>query len=112
MPLYNYICPDNGWRGEVWHPMAMELNDWGHLCYVARIPLGDTDPATPVQREISTPHIITSTSDSDLKSKGFAKLVKRDDGVYENVTCLDHEQRYFKRGEVDSMPDLNKRIHD
>ena len=35
---------------------------------------------------------------------GFTKLVKRDDGVYENVTRLPGESRYMEKGKADTLP--------
>jgi putative FmdB family regulatory protein len=50
--------------------------------------------------------------DSDLKGKGFAKLVRRDKGVYENVTALDHESRYYRADRPETMPDIRLRVGD
>jgi len=61
---------------------------------------------------ISAPAIAVSDSDNRIKEKGFVKLVKRDQGVYENVTALDHEKRYVKAGDKESLPDLKSRIED
>lgn len=52
------------------------------------------------------------TGDVALKEKGFAKLVRRDKGVYENVTALDHENRYYRADRPETMPDLKRRITD
>ena len=57
-------------------------------------------------------NIATPTSDTSLKEKGFAKLVRRDKGVYENVTATDKESRYFYADKPETMPDLKKRIGD
>lgn len=66
----------------------------------------------PVKRLISLPNINVPQSNADLKNMGFSKLVRRDDGVYENVTALDHESRYMESGKPETMPDLSKRISD
>ena len=50
--------------------------------------------------------------DSQLKSQGFAKLVRRDKGVYENVTALDGEKRFVTADDPSSMPDLKRRNMD
>ncbi len=47
-------------------------------------------------------------SDSDWRNMGFTKLVKRDDGVYENVTQRGNESRYMERGKPETMPDVSK----
>jgi len=112
MPIYQYYCKSNGRKVSVFHPMAVELKDWGELCYVAQLSLGDTDPAAPVVRQIGTPYVHVATGPSQLKELGFTKLVRRDAGVYENVTALDGESRYFKAGKKSTAPHLHKKIRD
>ena len=112
MPAYYYFCEANGRTVEVTHTIDATLKTWGEVCYVAQIPLGDTDPLAPAQKVISAPAIAIPVSNTKLKEKGFAKLVKRDQGVYENVTALDHEKRYVKSGDPSSLPDLKSRIED
>ncbi len=63
--------------------------------------------------------IITATfgigvpkSNNDLKSMGFTKLVKRDNGVYENVTATGGESKYVKAGDPKTLPHLRKKIAD
>lgn len=51
-------------------------------------------------------------SNSDLKSMGFTKLVKRDNGVYENVTATGGESKYVKAGDKKTLPHLHKKISD
>jgi len=112
MPAYDYFCVANGQTVEATHPISVTLKTWGEICYVTQIPIGDTDPLAPVQKLISAPAVTIPTSNATLKEKGFVKLVKRDQGVYENVTALDHEKRFFKAGDPSSVPDLKKRIED
>ena len=112
MPLYDYHCPANGETVEVSHSVDAVVRNWGELCFAAQRPLGDTDPFAAVKKVLQTVAILVPTSDSELKSKGFAKLVKRDVGVYENVTALDGEKRYMKSGDASSVPDLKKRLND
>ena len=78
----------------------------------AQVPLGDTDFLAPVRKVISAPAIAVPVSNSDLRSKGFTKLVKRDDGVYENVTRSGDEARYMRAGQSDTLPHLHKKIGD
>ena len=66
----------------------------------------------PIRRLLSVPNISTPTGDTDLKSKGFTKLVRRDKGVYENVTALENESRVFEAGKPETMPDLRRKIQD
>ena len=43
-----------------------------------------------------------------LKDLGFKKLVRRDKGVYENVTATDKESRYFDANDPSSAPHIPK----
>ena len=65
-----------------------------------------------VSRIICPVGLATPTGDSELKDKGFAKLVRRDKGVYENVTAMDHESRYYHANRPETMPDIKRRITD
>ncbi|MCC8190000.1 MAG: zinc ribbon domain-containing protein [Planctomycetes bacterium] len=66
----------------------------------------------PVSRVIFPVGLATPTGDSELKDKGFAKLVRRDKGVYENVTAMDHESRYYHADRPETMPDIKRRVGD
>ena len=66
----------------------------------------------PVRRLIPLINISTPKSDSEYKEMGFAKLVRRDTGVYENVTALDGESRFFEADKPETMPDIKRRISD
>ena len=70
------------------------------------------DCGQAVERLIPRVYISTPTTDSELKSKGFAKLVRRDAGVYENVTALDGESRIMEADKPETIPDLKRRIRD
>ena len=65
-----------------------------------------------VKRILSAPFISCQKANSELRDMGFTKLVKRDDGVYENVTRRDGESRYMQRDKPETMPHLNKTISD
>lgn len=113
MPLYEYHCKANDLIVEVSHPMDSKLKTWGELCFAAQIPLEDTDPMEEVTRIFTrAPGVAVATFNSEIKNMGFTKLVKRDDGVYENVTATGEEKRYMNRGEAESMPNLKKKIGD
>ena len=113
MPVYEYNGDANGRTIEVNHTVSMKVSNWGELCYAAGIDFGNTDPTAPVRRIITkAPGVSVPVSNSDLKNQGFTKLVKRDNGVYENVTATGDEKRYMKRGDKDSIPHLNKKISD
>lgn len=66
----------------------------------------------PVRKYISRIYVNTPKTNTDIKDMGFTKLVKRDDGVYENVTRRGDDQRYMKAGQPDSVPDLSRIISD
>ena len=67
----------------------------------------------PIRRLISPPMSIRSTrSDGDLRNMGFTKLVRRDKGVYENVTASDGEGRIIDAGKPETLPDIRKKIGD
>ena len=101
MPRYDYFCEKNQQTVEVTHPIATRLQTWGELCELAGIELRDVPAATPVRRIITTPPMAnTPVGNSGLKNLGFTKLVKRDDGVYENVTRSGTEARYMKAGDA------------
>ena len=65
-----------------------------------------------IRRLISRTFISTPKTDTDLKGMGFTKLVKRDQGVYENVTATGGESRYMEAGKPETMPDLKRKISD
>lgn len=70
------------------------------------------DCQKPVQKIISQINISCPRTNSELRDLGFTKLVKRDDGVYENVTARDGDSRYMQRGKPETIPDLSKTITD
>jgi len=65
-----------------------------------------------VGRIIARPNINRPKGDTELRDLGFTKLVRRDDGVYENVTARDGESRYMVKGRPETMPDVKKNIKD
>ncbi|MBW1720809.1 MAG: zinc ribbon domain-containing protein [Deltaproteobacteria bacterium] len=65
-----------------------------------------------VRKIISRPNINMPKSDTELRDLGFTKLVKRDDGVYENVTARDGESRIVHRDQPATYPNLKKTITD
>jgi putative FmdB family regulatory protein len=62
----------------------------------------------PIKKLISLVGVSTPKTNSELKDMGFTKLVKRDDGVYENVTARDGDSRYMERGKPETVPDISK----
>lgn len=66
----------------------------------------------PVERLISRTFLMAPKSDTDLRNMGFTKLVKRDEGVYENVTRRGSDAKFMERGKNDTLPNLAKTITD
>lgn len=58
----------------------------------------------PVKRLISAPHLSFPKGDAELKSQGFTKLVRKEKGVYENVTRRDGEHREVRIGDHQTYP--------
>ncbi len=113
MPRYEYRCEANNRNVEVKHTMSESLNNWGELCDLAKIEPGDTPLDSSVRRIIScAPQVRIPVGNSKLKEKGFTKLVRRDQGVYENVTATGSEKRYFRSDDPTSMPHIHKKIED
>ncbi len=113
MPVYDYRCAANGRTVEVAHDSSMTVRNWGELCFLAQVQPGKTDPGAPVERVfLSAPAISVTKSNSEIKAMGFTKLVKRDDGVYENVTAMNGESRYMVRGKKETLPHIHKKVDD
>ncbi len=66
----------------------------------------------PVRKLVSRISIAVPKSNSALKDLGFTKLVKRDNGVYENVTARGKDSRYVHRDRTETLPNLKKTISD
>jgi putative FmdB family regulatory protein len=67
---------------------------------------------SPVNKRVSRINISTPRTNSELRDLGFTKLVRRDDGVYENVTARSGDSRYMVRGRPETLPDVKKTIAD
>ncbi|MEJ5359312.1 MAG: zinc ribbon domain-containing protein [Desulfobacterales bacterium] len=66
----------------------------------------------PVRKRISRAFVRAPKTNAELRDLGFTKLVRRDDGVYENVTAREGESRIMRRGDAGSLPDLKRTISD
>lgn len=66
----------------------------------------------PVRRLISRPMISVPRTNAEIRDAGFTKLVRRDSGVYENVTARGGESRYVDADKPETMPDLSRVISD
>jgi hypothetical protein len=112
MPAYEYECPLQGKSYEVVHGMDTVIKTWGDLCAVAGMDLGDTPAEVAVRKLMPLPGISCPTGDTKYKEMGFTKLVRREQGVYENVTATGSESRYMKANDPSTMPHLHKKITD
>ena len=65
-----------------------------------------------VQKIISRINISCPKFNAELRDMGFTKLVRRDNGVYENVTTRDGDSRYMISGKPETIPNLSKTISD
>lgn len=65
-----------------------------------------------VRKCFSYINIRTPKTNSELRDLGFTKLVKRDDGVYENVTARNRDGRLVIRDKPETLLDLKKTIKD
>jgi hypothetical protein len=66
----------------------------------------------PVSRLIQPAHIKRRLLNSELRDKGFTKLVRVDDGVFENVTRRGGEPKFVDRRDPATFPVLEKTIKD
>jgi len=91
MPIYEYEHENEGCALGKRFELRQSIND----------PPLDVCPecGAPVKKLISRTHMRTPAGDAKLKDTGFTKLVRRDKGVYENVTP--------RKGEK-SLLDFNK----
>jgi len=66
----------------------------------------------PVSKLISHTSFSAPKTNGELRDLGFTKLVKRDDGVYENVTARNGDSKLMVRGKPETIPDIKKTIRD
>jgi len=104
MPVYEYEHEDEGCGlGKVFE-LRQSISERG----LERCP----ECHEPVRKIISRINISTPKTNSELKDLGFTKLVKRDNGVYENVTAREGDSKYVHRDKPETIPDLKKTIKD
>ncbi len=109
MPTYRYRCAANDRVVDVVHSMRDDLRTWADLCRAAGLDLDGTPGDAPVERILFPVGLSSPRGDAELRNMGFTKLVRRDSGVYENVTALDGEKRYVKADDASSLPDFKRR---
>jgi predicted nucleic acid-binding Zn ribbon protein len=112
MPVYAYFCAANGETLEVVHSMKEDLGTWGDVCDRAGREAGATPRTAAVERIIYPVGVSVPMSNSKLKELGFTKLVRREKGVYENVTRAEGDKKYMTADDPSSVPDFSKRIGD
>ena len=66
--------------------------------------------SAPVRKIVSRINISCPKTNGELRDLGFTKLVKRDDGVYENMTARDGDSRYMVKGRPETIPNLSKTV--
>jgi len=104
MPVYEYEHQDDGCGlGK-----RFELTQAMYSAPFTRCP----ECGLPVRKLVSLAAINTPKTNSDLKNMGFTKLVRRDNGIYENVTATGKESRIWDASRPETMPDLKSKIGD
>lgn len=66
----------------------------------------------PVERDLAPAAIKTKKFNCELRDMGFTKLVRVDDGLFENVTRRHGEDKYVDRRRPETFPDLSKTVKD
>ncbi|MBC8317336.1 MAG: zinc ribbon domain-containing protein [Desulfobulbaceae bacterium] len=104
MPIYEYEHTGDGCRlGKSFEWTQSMSSEKFNIC---------PECDEPVKRLVSLFSVSTPKTNSDLKNLGFTKLVKRDDGVYENVTATGKESKIWDAGKPETLPDLKSKIGD
>jgi hypothetical protein len=70
MPFYEYRCDANGRVLEVRHRMSEHMESWGALARAAGVDPGSTPEDAPVERLVSAPVPVTSSSPSGPPAAG------------------------------------------
>jgi hypothetical protein len=65
-----------------------------------------------VERILKAAMIKKRNFNCELRDKGFTKLVRVDDGIFENVTRRPGEAKYVDRRKPETLPILEKTIKD
>lgn len=74
MPLYEYLCEENGEVVEAVHGMSVRYETWGELCEQTQRDLGDTPADSPVRRLVGAGSVNNkaNTVSKNLKRHGEA----------------------------------------
>lgn len=104
MPVYEYEHTQK--HCEIGHVFEVEQS-------IKEEPLNSCPKCNrPVKKLISMAYINTPKTNTELRDMGFTKLVKRDDGIYENVTARGNDSKFVDRNKPETLPDLSKTIRD
>jgi putative FmdB family regulatory protein len=104
MPIYEYEHIENFCKWGKVFEIKQSINDK---------PLSKCPECnSPIKKIMSLGNINTPKGNGELRDLGFTKLVKRDDGVYENVTARNGDSRYMLRDKPETIPNLKKTIAD
>ena len=112
MPRYDYSCPANNFVVEVRHSVNERLKTWGELCERALILPDGTPLDAPIELVVYAPALSFPKGNVALKNLGFSKLVRRDTGVYENVTARDDQTKIVSADTPASGLNLGSSIGD
>ncbi|MCL4822368.1 MAG: zinc ribbon domain-containing protein [Vicinamibacteria bacterium] len=107
MPRYDYYCEANDRVVEVRHGADEKLHTWAEVAARAGLAPDATPGEAPVERVIHPPALGFPRGDSELKSQGFTKLVRRSDGSYENVTATGNEAKVIRKDDSAAIASLN-----
>ncbi|MDR2140378.1 MAG: zinc ribbon domain-containing protein [Deltaproteobacteria bacterium] len=66
----------------------------------------------PVERQLEPAMLKVKKFDCELRDQGFTKLVRVDEGVFENRTRRLGEEKYVDRHRPETFPHLEKTIED
>jgi hypothetical protein len=106
MPIYKYIHAEGG--TDCGHRPEFEIEQAARDIPLTVCPWC----GSPVERVMGAPMIKTKNFDCELRDKGFTKLVRVDDGLYENMTRRPGEGKYVDRRKPETLPILEKTIRD
>ncbi len=104
MPIYVYECSNSRCPNTGEFEVFQRMKDK---------PLKSCPECKKAVRKVIVPVAICSpTGNTDLRDMGFTKLVRRDQGVYENVTATGDESRYWDAEKPGTAPHLKKKVSD
>lgn len=107
MPIYDYKASEG-------HPGCEHCRDgFSHFQKMSDAALTACPKCGgPVSKQLAAVGLSLPKTASTLKNLGFTKLVKREEGVYENITRTGDEARYMIRDKPETMPNIKGKIAD